>query len=161
MFLGKACLAIINHPHRFEMGKKHPLFSLPMHFKNENKLADMVDILCEVEETLNVLWQRQEPKQMMSLEISFYVISAALLVEINWHISGQLLPDTWELAVTPLQTIYNSQSQTLFNSVRHCKIYSWLGKNNIVKFIFNVLHKICLLFPNKLLERWRWKPSRH
>jgi len=83
MFLGKACLAIINHPHRFEMGKKHPLFSLPMHFKNENKLADMVDILCEVEETLNVLWQRQEPKQMMSLEISFYVISAALLVEIN------------------------------------------------------------------------------
>ena len=29
-----------------------------MHFKDEKKLADMVDILCEIDQTLNGVWQK-------------------------------------------------------------------------------------------------------
>ena len=48
-----------------------------MHFKDEKKLADMVEILCEIEETQNGVLQT------MVLQISSQMISAALLVEIS------------------------------------------------------------------------------
>ena len=56
-FLSKVCPSKINHPHGFKMRQKTSLFPLPMHFKDEKKLAEMVDILCEVEET-NGVWQK-------------------------------------------------------------------------------------------------------
>ena len=59
-----------------------------MHFKDKKKLADMVEILCEIEETQNGVLQ------MMVLQISSQVISAALLVEISSHVLGQALLDT-------------------------------------------------------------------
>ena len=57
-FLSKVCPPKISHPHSFEMGQKTTLFPLPMHFKDEKKLTDMVDILCEIEETLNGVWHK-------------------------------------------------------------------------------------------------------
>lgn len=57
-FLSKVCPKQINHPRSLEMRLKTSLYPLPMHFKDEKKLADMVDILCELEETLNGVWQK-------------------------------------------------------------------------------------------------------
>ena len=57
-FLSKVCPKQIHHPQSLAMHQKTSLFPLPMHFKDEKKLADMVDILCEIEETLNGVWQK-------------------------------------------------------------------------------------------------------
>ena len=57
-FLSKVCPKQIHHPQSLAMNDKTSLFPMPMHFKDEKKLADMVDILCEIEETLKRVWQK-------------------------------------------------------------------------------------------------------
>ena len=57
-FLSKVCSKQVHHPQSVAMHQKTLLFPLPMHFKDEKKLADMVDILCEIKETLNEVWQK-------------------------------------------------------------------------------------------------------
>ena len=54
------------------------MFSLSMYFEDEKKLADMVDILWEVEETLNGVWQKSGATNNDVSGISSQMISAAL-----------------------------------------------------------------------------------
>ena len=57
-FLSKVCPKQIHLHQSLAMNDKTSLFPMPMHIKDEKKLADMVDILCEIEETLNGVWQK-------------------------------------------------------------------------------------------------------
>ena len=55
-FLSKVCQKQIHLHQSLEMNDKMSLFPMPMHIKDEKKLADMIDILCEIEET--GVWQK-------------------------------------------------------------------------------------------------------
>ena len=55
-FLSKVCKKQIHLHQSLEMNDKMSLFPMPMHIKDEKKLADMIDILCEREETW--VWQK-------------------------------------------------------------------------------------------------------
>ena len=57
-FLSKVCPKQIHLHQSLAMNDKTSLFPMPMHIQDEKKLADMVDILCEIEETLNGVWQK-------------------------------------------------------------------------------------------------------
>ena len=54
------CPSHIEHTHSDEMSRKSKLFPLPMHFKDERKLAEMVDILCELEEVFEGCWEKSD-----------------------------------------------------------------------------------------------------
>lgn len=51
-FLERNCPAHIQHPFSHEMSQQSEIFPQPIHFKDEKKLADMVDILCDIENRL-------------------------------------------------------------------------------------------------------------
>ena len=51
------CPTHIEHPYSKEMSQNSQQYPLPMHFNDEKKLAEMADILCELEDALEEIWE--------------------------------------------------------------------------------------------------------
>ena len=57
-FLERVCPTHIQHQHSNEMSQKSEIFPLPIHFKDEKKLADMVDILSSLEASFEDIFMK-------------------------------------------------------------------------------------------------------
>lgn len=62
-FLERVCPTHIAHQHSNEMSQKSEIFPLPIHFKDEKKLADMVDILSNLETSFEEIFTKIRPDE--------------------------------------------------------------------------------------------------